>query len=83
MALEHPRFRAGYDFLVLRAATGEPVEEAASWWTSLQLLGQEGRNAAIEALNSGVDPTRKKRRKRKRKARSPGSPASSGESDHG
>lgn len=83
MALEHPRFRAGYDFLVLRAATGEPVEEAASWWTSLQTLGQEGRTAAIEALNSGVDPTRKKRRKRKRKPRGPGSPASNGESDHG
>ncbi len=83
LALEHPRFRAGYDFLVLRAATGEPVEEAAAWWTSLQTLGQEGRAEAIEALNAGVDPARKKRRKRKRKTRSAGYAATGGESDHG
>jgi poly(A) polymerase len=83
LALEHPRFRAGYDFLVLRAATGEPVEEAAAWWTSLQTLGQEGRAEAIEALNAGVDPARKKRRKRKRKTRGAGYAATGGESDHG
>ena len=83
LALDHPRFRAGYDFLVLRAATGEPVEEAAAWWTSLQTLGQEGRAAAIEALSSGIDPARKKRRKRKRKPRGNGSSEIMGESDHG
>lgn len=83
LALEHPRFRAGYDFLVLRAATGEPVEEAAAWWTSLQTLGQEGRAEAIEALNAGVDPARKKRRKRKRKTRGAGYAATGGEPDHG
>jgi poly(A) polymerase len=83
LALEHPRFRAGYDFLVLRAATGEPVEDAADWWTRLQTLGQEGRSAAIEALNSGVDPARKKRRKRKRKPRGAGADAGSSDADHG
>ncbi|EKD53652.1 MAG: hypothetical protein ACD_60C00162G0007 [uncultured bacterium] len=32
-SLEHPRFRAGYDLLILRAKAGEPVSELADWWT--------------------------------------------------
>jgi poly(A) polymerase len=28
----HPRFRAAYDFLVLRAESGEPVQTTADWW---------------------------------------------------
>jgi len=33
----HPRFRAAYDFLVLRAETGdEEVRKAAKWWTDFQ-----------------------------------------------
>ncbi|MGA1674937.1 MAG: polynucleotide adenylyltransferase PcnB [Pseudomonadales bacterium] len=84
LALDHPRFRAGYDFLVLRAATGEPVTEAATWWTGLQTLGQEGRTAAIEALSSAPDPTRKKRRKRRRKPRSAAETTTGdGGSEHG
>jgi poly(A) polymerase len=34
--LTHPRFRAAYDFLLLRAQAGEPVEELAEWWTAAQ-----------------------------------------------
>ena len=30
--IEHPRFRAGLDFLVLRAEAGEIEEELATWW---------------------------------------------------
>ncbi|HNK33015.1 MAG TPA: polynucleotide adenylyltransferase PcnB [Plasticicumulans sp.] len=29
----HPRFRAAYDFLLLRAESGEPVSDLAGWWT--------------------------------------------------
>jgi poly(A) polymerase len=32
----HPRFRAGYDFLVLRAETGGVDPELAEWWTRYQ-----------------------------------------------
>ena len=32
----HPRFRAAYDFLLLRAACGEVPEELADWWTQFQ-----------------------------------------------
>ena len=33
---EHPRFRAAYDFLCLRASAGEPVDELCEWWTVFQ-----------------------------------------------
>ncbi len=34
--LAHPRFRAGYDFLVLRAETGGAESELAEWWQRYQ-----------------------------------------------
>jgi poly(A) polymerase len=34
--MAHPRFRAAYDFLLLRAQAGEPVQELADWWTEAQ-----------------------------------------------
>jgi poly(A) polymerase len=32
--LENPRFRAGYDFLLLRCAAGEIDQEIGDWWTA-------------------------------------------------
>jgi poly(A) polymerase len=32
--LEHPRFRAGYDFLLLRCGSGEIDMELGEWWTA-------------------------------------------------
>ena len=32
----HPRFRAAYDFLILRAAAGEETDELVQWWTEYQ-----------------------------------------------
>jgi poly(A) polymerase len=34
--LTHPRFRAGYDFLLLRSETGGADPELAEWWTRYQ-----------------------------------------------
>ena len=34
--IENPRFRAAYDFLLLRAESGEAVTELADWWTQFQ-----------------------------------------------
>jgi len=34
--LAHPRFRAAYDFMLLRASAGEADPELAAWWTGLQ-----------------------------------------------
>jgi len=34
--IAHPRFRAAYDFLLLRAEVGEVDAELAHWWTEIQ-----------------------------------------------
>lgn len=62
--LEHPRFRAAYDFLLLRARAGEPLEDAAQWWTDLQETDGDGR---AEMLDSLRDAPRKRQRPRRRR----------------
>ncbi|MES2263850.1 MAG: polynucleotide adenylyltransferase PcnB [Pseudomonadota bacterium] len=47
--LEHLRFRAGYDFLLLRCASGEIDAELGDWWTAFY----EGDETAREALVNG------------------------------
>lgn len=34
--LEHPKFRAAYDFLCLRNQAGESLQEDCDWWTAIQ-----------------------------------------------
>ena len=66
--LEHQRFRAGYDFLLLRCESGELDESVGQWWAEFI----EGDIAAREALLSqgGKDRTPRKRRRRSSGARS-------------
>ncbi|HQT81276.1 MAG: polynucleotide adenylyltransferase PcnB [Ferrovum sp. 37-45-19] len=45
--LQHPRFRAGYDFLVLRSQSGEVDASLAQWWTAFQQAPTEGREALL------------------------------------
>ena len=47
--LNHPRFRAAYDFLVLRAAAGEIDAELAQWWTDIQSASADERIARVES----------------------------------
>ena len=47
--IEHPRFRAGLDFLILRAASGEVEQEIASWWTEFLATDNAGREAMLAA----------------------------------
>jgi poly(A) polymerase len=60
--LEHPRFRAAYDFLLLRAESGEVNAELGEWWTRFQEVGEDERAAMLKA-----DSSPKPRRRRKRK----------------
>ncbi len=48
--LEHPRFRAGYDLLLLRAEFGLAPPEMASWWTRLQEVTPAERERMADAL---------------------------------
>lgn len=58
--LTHPRFRAAYDFLLLRAESGEPVQNAAEFWTELQV----GMPAVPERNETSRPPRRRRRRSR-------------------
>lgn len=62
--MDHPRFRAAYDFLVLRAEAGEPVQEDADWWTRYQEADDAERSAMCGALKPGSGKPRRRRRRR-------------------
>ena len=59
--LEHKRFRAAYDFLMLRAQCGEVDRETADWWTEIQRLSPEEQQKLI-----GLRRREGKRRRRGR-----------------
>jgi poly(A) polymerase len=64
--VEDPRFRAAYDFLLLRAEAGEPVGEMADWWTEyLAGAGGEGHPAMVRTEPSAA-PRRRRRSRRNR-----------------
>ncbi|MEA3195686.1 MAG: poly(A) polymerase [Betaproteobacteria bacterium] len=69
--LEAPRFRMAYDFLALRAASGEVPAEIEAWWRAFQSADDETRQAML-LPDSG--PT--KRRRRRRRKRPAGTPTS-------
>ena len=55
-----PRFRAAYDFLLLRAEAGEDVAEMAEWWTNFQQVDESERKAIL----AGTGKRRRRRRGR-------------------
>ena len=63
--VSHPRFRAAYDFLLLRAATGEVATSLADWWTEYQVVEGDQQADMRGTLNPGK--TRKRRRRRRRR----------------
>ena len=68
--LEQRNFRAAYDFLLLRAAAGEADPEVAEWWTRLQAMSPERREAEVGAAG-GDSGSKTRRRPRRRRRRSP------------
>ena len=61
--LEAPRFRMGYDFLALRAASGEVSAELEAWWRTFQHADADTRKAM---LLPDTAPRKKRRRRRRR-----------------
>jgi poly(A) polymerase len=68
--LEHPKFRAAYDFLVLRAEADPSLQSIAQWWTRFQEAGPDGQRSMLNAL-SGGNKARRKRRFKNNKSRGP------------
>jgi poly(A) polymerase len=72
--LEHIRFRAGYDFLMLRAAADEVPAAFADWWTRFPHAGEEEREQMLREANQAEPATTgTRRRRRRRRASGPSS----------
>ena len=79
--IESPRFRAGYDFMLLRCATGEQNPAIGEWWTSFIAADPEGQDALMASAKNetgnlaGSPAKRRRRRKPKSGAPSEGAPS--------
>jgi len=69
--LEAPRFRMAYDFLALRAASGEMPAELEAWWRAFQSADPDSRKAMLLPETG----PRKRRRRRRKKPPSSDAPA--------
>ncbi len=72
--LENKRFRAAYDFLLLRAATGEAEQALADWWTHFQTAGEDERRAMTAQMAPPAGAGQRKRRRRRRRPSSAQAP---------
>jgi poly(A) polymerase len=61
--LEHPRFRAAFDFMMLRAESGEASGELVEWWRRFQDATYDERADMLLPAPAGE---KKKRRRRRR-----------------
>jgi len=61
--LAHPKFRAAYDFLVLRAETNGADKALAQWWTDFQEVDEFKQKKMLAEVN-GTHPKKKRRRKK-------------------
>lgn len=60
--LGHPRFRAAYDFMLLRAEVGEVEADIAAWWTEFQAGSDQQR----QSMADEVAPSARRRRRRRK-----------------
>jgi poly(A) polymerase len=70
--LEHPRLRAGYDFLLLRCESGELDAEAGEWWTAFMEADGPGREELLTRKprvegDAAAAPKKRARRRRPKK----------------
>jgi poly(A) polymerase len=60
---QHPRFRAAYDFMALRALAGDESMELAQWWTEFQEVDEQAQQKMIDLLTPSA-PRKSKRSKK-------------------
>jgi poly(A) polymerase len=63
---EHPRFRAAYDFVLLREQAGEDLDGLGDWWTAYQEASEEKQ---LEMASAQNDAGKKRRRRKPRNAK--------------
>ncbi|MGX4643309.1 polynucleotide adenylyltransferase PcnB [Massilia sp. SYSU DXS3249] len=70
--LENPRFRAGYDFLLLRCASGELDNEIGEWWSAFYDAEAGERERLVTQANARPSSGEKKKRPPRRGPRNRG-----------
>jgi len=77
--LEHPKFRAGYDFLCIRAQSGEEVDggnikQDCQWWTDIQKQSAEQQQKVLfstSGKSGAAKPKKRRRSSSKKKVKKP------------
>lgn len=77
--LEHPRFRAAYDFMLLRCESGEIDSELGQWWEAFQRADAGEREVML--LKDEVPKKRRKRRSRREPVTGAGASPDSSDAD--
>jgi len=72
--LAHPRFRAAYDFLLLRSSESPALGELAEWWTNAQEKDHQDLSRELAPASAATpegaaeaDPAKRKRPRRRRR----------------
>ena len=65
LLLEHPKFRAGFDFLLLRCQSREVDGEMGDWWEKFQHAEEPARAGML--MKEGPSAAKKRRRPRRKK----------------
>lgn len=67
--LSHPRFRAAYDFLMLRAQAGSASQELVDWWTKYQGVSDSERRKMTQPQTQQKSDRLKKKRSYRKKSK--------------
>ncbi|MBS0587266.1 polynucleotide adenylyltransferase PcnB [Nitrosomonas sp.] len=62
--LSHPRFRAAFDFMLLRCESGELSPELGEWWRAFLSADSEEREKLLSKQIAGKKPRRRRSRKK-------------------
>ncbi len=69
LLLTHKRFRAAFDFLLLREQSGEDLEGLGTWWNEYQTATPEHRTTMLSSFQTQAPAGNAKKRRRKVKSR--------------
>lgn len=76
--LDHPRFRAAYDFLLMREAAGEALDGLGVWWTNYQVATDEEREQMVKDIGKQAGGKLASKPRRRRGPRKPKADAAPG-----
>jgi poly(A) polymerase len=69
--LTHPRFRAAYDFLLIRSETGDADPELAVWWDKFQVADEATQKKMVQPSRNLKNSRTRRRRSGKKKNNGP------------